>query len=211
MADTTTDDRSTLGSGDPEYQDEARADAIERAGGEEEYNADPMSYWTAQQGGMPETGTAEALGPQRYLEEQMPDPAAAIAAGFAPQQIPEGLVISDEDAWGHPKGPEPGEQVRLIKNEAVNERMLTDTTAADREHFVLTSSGLENVRAEMEAENPDYVAPGEEGDEDGEYEEDGGLDSMTKAQLIEEAEAQGVEVSASMTKAEIIEQIEAAQ
>ena len=36
-----------------------------------------------------------------------------------------------------------------------------------------------------------------------------GLDSMTKAELLEHAEAQGVEVDDSMTKAEITEAIEA--
>ncbi|BAP94465.1 hypothetical protein [Aurantimonas phage AmM-1] len=38
----------------------------------------------------------------------------------------------------------------------------------------------------------------------------GGLDEMTKAKLVAEAERRGVEVSASATKAEILAAIEAA-
>jgi hypothetical protein len=198
MAKTSEADRSVLGSGDPEYQEEAKAAAME-AVGEEEYNANPDLYWTAQQGGMPDTGRVAALGPQRYLPEQLPDPDVARASNIAPQNIPEGLTISDEEAWEHPKGPEPGEQVRLLKNEAVNQRMLTDASeaTADRESFVLTSSGLANVRAAQEAENPDYPA----GDDD--------LESLSKAELVDRAREAGIEGYSTMNKAELIEALEA--
>lgn len=193
MAKTSEADRSVLGSGDPEYQEEAMAAAKELVG-EDVYDADPLTYWTAQHGGMPDTGTAAALGPQRYLPEQLPDPAVARAGNIAPQNIPEGLVIDDEEAWDHPKGPEPGEQVRLLKNEAVNQRMLTDTSAADSEHFVLTSSGVANVRAEMEGGEVE----GEEGD----------LNSMSKAELVEMAREQGVEGFSTMNKADLVAALE---
>lgn len=190
MAKTEAADRSVLGSGDPEYQEEAMAAAKELVG-EEAYDADPMTYWTAQHGPMPDTGTAAALGPQRYLPEQLPDPDVARASNIAPQNIPEGLVIDDEEAWEHPKGPEPGEQVRLLKNEAVNQRMLGDTPPTDSERFVLTSSGLANVKAAQEAENTELV------------EADDGTEEMTRAELLERAKELGLTGVSGMNKADL--------
>lgn len=125
MATAATDDRSILGSGHPEAQEEAKADAIERIG-EEEYYADPELYWTAQQGPMPETGTVAANEPQKYLEEQLPDPAAAEAAGLAPQRIPATQIMTVDD-MGHPQGPEPGELVRLGMVEVGEPEPVSDT------------------------------------------------------------------------------------
>jgi len=98
----TKEDARILGSGDPDYQEEARQDAIERAGGEDEYNANPDLYWSAQQGPMPEV---PGQGPQVYLPEQLPDPEVARAAGITPQFIPPTIV--DESADESVQGPEP--------------------------------------------------------------------------------------------------------
>jgi hypothetical protein len=127
MADTKTDTRSTLGSGDPAAQEEAMADAIERVG-DDEYHADPELYWTAQQGPMPDTGRAAALGPQLFMEEQLPDPEGAKAAGFPPIEIPDYQKIA-ADAVGHPKGPEPGELVRLGMAEVTAPNPVSDVAA----------------------------------------------------------------------------------
>ena len=192
----TDDDRKILGSGHPETQEEARQDAIERAGGEDAYYGDPMTHWTSQQGGMPDTGTAAALGPQAYLQEQLPDPNVAKAAGITPQNVSALTVLDPDEAWGHPKGPEPGEQVRLLKNDATNQHMLDNTEAADREHFTLTSGSMADVRAAQEG--------GDAGGGD-----DGG--EMTKAQLTEEARSLGVSGYSTMNKEELQAAVEEAR
>lgn len=120
-----------LGSGDPDAQEAARADAIERAGGEANYYRNPDDFWTAQQGTHPQGPTSLAMGPQVYVEEQLPDPAVALAAGIPPQRIPAHLVIGTiEEGLGHPKGPEPGEMVRIAVAAHVQAQLAADLEQA---------------------------------------------------------------------------------
>lgn len=154
-----------LGSGYPEAQEEARQAVIEEVG-EAAYNADPERYWTAQQGPMPDVGRLAALGPQRYVAAQLPNPDIAKAGGHRPQQIPEGLLLSDEEAWGHPKGLEPGEMVRLSLNAEVDRRLLeeADDLGSSRNYLTLTSDGMAAIRKAQEGEGDD----GDEGEPAGE-------------------------------------------
>lgn len=46
---------------------------------------------------------------QVYAPSQLPDPAAAARAGFPPVQIPEHLILDNDDDV-HPQGPEPSER-----------------------------------------------------------------------------------------------------
>jgi hypothetical protein len=110
VADTKTDERSMMGSGSTEAQDEARQAIIDRVG-EEAYEADPEMYWTAQQGPMPATGRVLANEPQQFLPEQLPDPEGARNAGLPEVIIPEAQI--NPEAVGHPNGPEPGEITRI--------------------------------------------------------------------------------------------------
>lgn len=63
----------------------------------------------------------------------------------------------------------------------------------------------------QQAVRPDGSAPWEEGDGGAaaEPEPEKDLGSMTKAQLLEEADARGVDADDSMTKAQILEALEA--
>lgn len=163
MARTQTKDRDVeaqvLGSGNPSIQDETREGVIEQYG-EDAYLADPERFWTAQHGPMPDSGTAAALGPQRYLDAQLPDPAVALAAGIPPQRIPETIRVADEDAWTDPRGPEPGEQVRLVKSNAVKEGMLREVqeNPAAGGYFTLTDHTVQEIRAAQEEPDTDPEA-----------------------------------------------------
>lgn len=171
---TTKDDAKILGSGDLDYQEEARQDAIERAGSEENYNNNPDLYWSAQHGPMP---VKPGDGPQVYLPEQLPDPEVARSAGITPQFIPPTIV--DEDAADNVQGPEPTD-VRNIE---------------EGKHYDWT----ENAKV-----NPGVANPLVQGAPV--YDEAGSdLDSMTKAELLEEAERRGVDANQSNTKQEIID------
>src|SRR5687767_6334396 len=189
LSSTDSDVRAqVLGSGDPEAQEQARTDVIDRVG-EDAYKANPERYWTAQQGGMPETGTVAALGPQRYLKEQLPNPDIAKAGGHTPQRIPEGLTIGeDEILSGHPKGPEPGEYIRLAYGQAVDRHLLGDAADApsDANYLTLTSDGMAEIRRAQEGESGSTQIEGSgvpegEGDgsgEDGEPKTTNGYDGL---------------------------------
>lgn len=143
-----------LGSGDPDFQKEA-LEARREEVGPEIFDANPERYWSSQMGGLPNTGQVAALGPQVYVKEQLPDPAVAQAAGIPPQQISDASLISAEDAVDHPRGPEPGEEVRFIKNAAVNDRMRREASEnpSTGEHFTLTSDGVRAIQAAQEGED----------------------------------------------------------
>lgn len=176
-----SNDASILGSGDPEFQAEAKADAIERAGGEENY--DPELNWTAQQGPMPENERTQSREPQQFLPQQLPDPEAARSAGVPPQQIPESQI--NADAIGHPNGPEPGELVRMG---------LVDV--AEPEHTDYTT-----ISEQQSAEEAESAAAGHGGAPD---------DTWTKADIQQYADENGIEgVSMSMNKDEMLAAVEA--
>lgn len=67
---------------------------------------------------------SEVQGPQMFTKEQLPDPAVARAAGLAPQAIPAEQVLDGDDAFSHPRGPEPGEQARAEQRRAVIDRVV---------------------------------------------------------------------------------------
>lgn len=164
-------DAQVLGSGNPETQEETRA-GIHESVGEEAYLADPERFWTAQHGPMPDTGTAAALGPQKYLPQQLPDPDIARAAGITPQTIPSSIVIDTEagaEGTYDPKGPEPGEIVRLVVNDATNKHMLDEAerNPESRRFLTLTGDGVRGIKAAQEAgAEPQEGADGAEGDDD---------------------------------------------
>lgn len=66
---------------------------------------------------------SESQGPQVFTPEQLPDPAVVKAAGLT-YSIPENQVIDGEDAYSHPRGPEPGEQVRAEQRQAIIDRVV---------------------------------------------------------------------------------------
>jgi hypothetical protein len=133
--------------------------------GEDRYNAEPDRYWTAQQGGLPDSGQVTARGPQMYLREQLPDPEVSRVANFTPQEIPENIVLDGDDAWDHPRGPEPSELIRLAKSGAVKERMIGEAHEKPSEAglFSLTDSSMDDVRrAQEEADTPHDSGDGHE-------------------------------------------------
>lgn len=65
---------------------------------------------------------SESQGPQVYTPEQLPDPAVLKAAGLPPLVGVD--VIEGDDAYSHPRGPEPGEQVRAEQRRAVIDRVI---------------------------------------------------------------------------------------
>jgi len=67
---------------------------------------------------------SETQGPQMFTKEQLPDPAVALAAGLAPQAIPANQILDGDEAFSHPRGPEPGEQVRAEQRRAVIDRVV---------------------------------------------------------------------------------------
>jgi hypothetical protein len=71
-----------------------------------------------------DTPDSESQGPQMFTPEQLPDPNVARAAGLTPQAIPATQIIDGEDAYSHPRGPEPGEQVRAEQRAAIVERVV---------------------------------------------------------------------------------------
>lgn len=103
---------------DETVQDEETNTETERVGaaGVDE-RAERERGWTAQHGtALPdEARTAN----QKFVESQLPDPDVARAAGIHPQNIPEHLVLSDDEAFSHPLGPEPGERERLEQRDAI--------------------------------------------------------------------------------------------
>jgi hypothetical protein len=68
--------------------------------------------------------SSESQGPQMFTPEQLPDPSVARAAGLPPQAIPATQIIDGEDAYSHPRGPEPGEQVRAEQRRAIVDRVV---------------------------------------------------------------------------------------
>lgn len=148
-------DSQVLGSGDPALQEEARQAVIDEVG-EDAYLADPDRFWTAQQGPKPDSGFAAVQGPQKFLKEQLPDPAVAKLAGIPAQQIPQGLVLDveadPEAALSDPHGPEPGELVRLVKNDAVNQHLIARAEEAPtgRDVLTLTSHSMGEIRRAQE-------------------------------------------------------------
>lgn len=181
---STKDDAKIYGSGDPEYQEEARQDAIERAGDEDIYNANPDLYWTAQQGSMP---TVPGQGPQVYLPEQLPDPEVARAGGITPQFIPETIVAGEDLEVNDPKGPEPSDRRNI------EEGAFYDWT--------------ENAKIEAAKSNPLTTVQGSPVYEEGEEGEEVEAGSMNKAELVDRARELGIQGYSSMNKAELEEAV----
>jgi hypothetical protein len=187
---TKTDEASILGSGDPAYQDEARAEAIERAGGEDAY--DEELHWTAQQGPAPASERNKANEPTQFLPGQLPDPEGAQSALVPELKVPETQTV--DDAADHPNGPEPDELLVLGE---IDELPETETV----ENTVL----LEQLPDGWTVQNPDWEP---EAEESGDEEVD--LGTMTKAEIQEWADANGYEGVVNqntMTKDEMIEAI----
>lgn len=87
---------------------------------------------------------SETQGPQMFTKEQLPDPAVAIAAGLAPQAIPAGQIIeSNDDAFSHPRGPEPGEQVRAEQRRAVVDRVVQNDDVPGVDNRTLSKTAVE--------------------------------------------------------------------
>lgn len=196
MADTSVDERSMTGSGSPDAQAEALADAYERVG---EENYDPELHWTAQQGPMPPEEIDPALLPQHYLKEQLPDPEGAQNALLPELDFPEELII--EDAGDDPQGPEPDELLSLGKISAMPEREVVET-----------ANTQEELAEGWTVQNPDWTpeADGAAAPAAPEGEEEVDLDTMTKAEIQAWADANGYEDVVNkdtMTKDEMIEAI----
>ncbi len=68
---------------------------------------------------------------------------------------------------------------------------------------------IEDLDIPEELFKPKSRVSADEANDQGEGNQDDGLDKMTKADLLEEAEKRGIEASSSMTKAEIIDAIRA--
>lgn len=97
---------------------------------------------------------SETQGPQVFTPEQLPDPAVARAAGLPPQAIPESQIIDGDDAYSHPRGPEPGEQVRAEQRAAVTNRVVkNDDVPGVPEHPVpaVAARNLSEAAVEPEA------------------------------------------------------------
>lgn len=177
-------------SGNPELNNEARQVVIDEVG-EDRYNAEPDRYWTAQQGGLPESGQVAARGPQMYLPSQLPDPDVAKAANLTPQDIPENIVLDPDDAWSHPRGPEPSEQIRLAKSGAVKARMIEEAHEKPSEAglFALTDSSMDDVRrAQEEADTSHDSGDGHEHADD---EDDGKVKRQVQSRDRESTSPKG--------------------
>jgi len=154
--------------------------------------------WTSQQG--PEPEPLPSTGPQKFVEEQLPankdilrgygdDPEDGILA------IPENQLAESEEEL------DPLDRVRLGNTEYTSP--LGPVANPEGAHIPGESTEPETIRAA-----PELAQQSEGGQGSGEGGE-GGLESMTKAELEQEAERQGVYVTSSMTKADMIAAIEA--
>lgn len=91
---------------------------------------------------------------QRFLPEQLPDPKVAARAGFAPVQVPEHLIVRDDD---DPQGPEPweiGKDPREVAA-AVRDRAVADFTANAKANADAKESATSTRKAPLDAK----VAP----------------------------------------------------
>jgi hypothetical protein len=200
MAESEVAARSVLGSGDPEYQAEALEEFKARIG-EEAFEADPWTGWTAQQGGDPPERDDPALEPTHYLPEQLPDPAVAEASMLAPQDV---TNLQTEDAADHPNGPEPGELLTLGVIDELPEKETVETQNTQEElPEGWTVQNPEGVEGEAEV-----VAEGEAAAE----EEGVPPESWSKQEIQDWADERGIAGvdMDNQTKAEMIAAIEAA-
>lgn len=108
-----------------EYREDTE-ERLARRGAQRTIDGNDASLgWTVQSGQGFMDDPSELNGPQKYTPEQLPDPSVAQAAAMQPQAIPESLILrDDDDAFSHPRGPEPGEAERAKKRAAVAERIV---------------------------------------------------------------------------------------
>jgi hypothetical protein len=90
--------------------------------------------------------TPESQGPQVFTKEQLPDPAVAKAAGIPAQSIPADQIVDGEDAYSHPRGPEPGEQARAEQRRAVIDRLVENDDIPN-----IAAADLTNASVDVEA------------------------------------------------------------
>lgn len=141
--------------------------------------ADDLDYlkgWTVQSEASP--APPEAIMPQQFVEAQLPDQDTMDELGLT---IPENQKTDDETLL------DPADQVRVGNTDYASP--LGVTANPEGAHIPGESTEAERIVSAPEA------AAGAGGD----------LESMTKAQLQEEAERRGVEVHSTMTKAEMVE------
>lgn len=144
-------------------------------------DADSMKGWTAQQENVPLPNAREI--PQQFVEAQLPDQERMDELGLT---IPENQQTDDETLL------DPADQVRLGN---IDYASPLGVPANPEGAHIPGEAGADST--DMGGSPADANA----GETD--------LNSMTKAELEEEAAARGVQVNSSMTKSEMIEAIEA--
>ena len=146
-----------------ERQRETAKAAEERLSERRAAEGDATVGWTVQQGAYP-GGTEDTR--QKFHASQLPDPAAARAAGIQPLEYPADLVLEGtiEEAATDPQGPDPSEVVIAPVREKLRARMLgedapirkggaTPENPAELDEGERSRSGEAGARAARSAES----------------------------------------------------------
>jgi hypothetical protein len=92
--------------------------------------------WTVQHGTAVPVNASENLPGQVFTADQLPDPEVARAAGVPAQKISPQYVVSAEEAYSHPSGPNVGEIERAAQRQAISDKLFEDSKAvADSDKF----------------------------------------------------------------------------
>lgn len=108
--------------------------------------------WTVQHGGAAPLNLAENRPGQVFTVDQLPDPEVARAAGLPPQRISPEFVVSAEEAYTHPSGPNVGEIERAAQRQAISDKLFEDSqVVAESDKFANENRVSSEVNKDDEA------------------------------------------------------------